>query len=190
MDEVWETHADWWQARFTRGVDAEYTEQIVPTIVDRCAGMSLIVDVGCGEGQIARALARLGANVVGVDGSAAQLAEGVRRGGGVRFLRSDAVAVPLRDGCADAVVACLIVEHVGDLTAFAAECARLLRSGGTAVLVMNHPLLHTPDACWVDDHLDGESECYWRIGPYLPDAVIDEEVDDGVTVRFWHRPLS
>lgn len=191
MDEVWETQAAWWQARFTRGVDAEYTEQILPMLADRLAGARVVVDVGCGEGQVARPAAAAGATVVGVDGSAAQLAEAVRRGGGARYLRGLATGLPLRSGAADAVVLCLVVEHVGDLDALVGEVARVLRPGGTALVVMNHPLLHSPDSCWVDDWgPDGEAECYWRVGPYLPEAVLDEEVDPGVVVRFWHRPLS
>ena len=191
MDEVWETQAAWWQARFTRGVDAEYTEQILPMLADRLAGARVVVDVGCGEGQVARPAAAAGATVVGVDGSAAQLAEAVRRGGRARYLRGLATGLPLRSGAADAVVLCLVVEHVGDLDALVGEVARVLRPGGTALVVMNHPLLHSPDSCWVDDWgPDGEAECYWRVGPYLPEAVLDEEVDPGVVVRFWHRPLS
>ena len=191
MDEVWESQADWWQARFTRGVDAEYTQQILPLLAERLAGAEVVVDVGCGEGQVSRPAAAAGALVVGVDGSAAQLAEAVRRGGGVHYVRGFATGVPLREAAADAVVLCLVVEHVGDLGALVDEVARVLRPGGTALVVMNHPLLHSPDSCWVDDWgPDGEAECYWRVGPYLPEAVLDEEVDPGVVVRFWHRPLS
>ena len=44
------------------------------------------------------------------------------------------LAVPLADGCADVVVAGEILEHVEDDVAVLAECARLLRPGGTLVL--------------------------------------------------------
>jgi 2-polyprenyl-6-hydroxyphenyl methylase/3-demethylubiquinone-9 3-methyltransferase len=44
------------------------------------------------------------------------------------------LAVPLADGCADVVVAGEILEHVDDDVAVLAECARLLRPGGTLVL--------------------------------------------------------
>ncbi len=191
MDEVWETQAAWWQARFTRGVDAEYTEQILPMLAARLAGAGTVVDVGCGEGQVSRPVAAAGSVVVGVDGSAAQLVEAVGRGGGAHYVRGLATGLPLRQGSADAVVLCLVVEHVADLSALVGEVARVLRPGGSALVVMNHPLLHSPDSCWVDDWgPDGEAECYWRVGPYLPEAVLDEEVDPGVVVRFWHRPLS
>jgi 2-polyprenyl-6-hydroxyphenyl methylase/3-demethylubiquinone-9 3-methyltransferase len=49
-------------------------------------------------------------------------------------VRGSVLAVPLADGCADVVVAGEILEHVEDDVAVLAECARLLRPGGTLVL--------------------------------------------------------
>ena len=47
----------------------------------------------------------------------------------------------------------------------------------------------------LDRHRLGEvrpdpPEQYWRIGPYLPEAVTIEEVELDVHIRFVHRPLS
>jgi 2-polyprenyl-6-hydroxyphenyl methylase/3-demethylubiquinone-9 3-methyltransferase len=44
------------------------------------------------------------------------------------------LAAPLADGCADVVVAGEILEHVEDDVGVLAECARLLRPGGTLVI--------------------------------------------------------
>ena len=49
-------------------------------------------------------------------------------------VRGSVLAVPLADGCADVVVAGEILEHVEDDIAVLAECARLLRPGGTLVI--------------------------------------------------------
>jgi 2-polyprenyl-6-hydroxyphenyl methylase/3-demethylubiquinone-9 3-methyltransferase len=49
-------------------------------------------------------------------------------------VRGSVLAVPLADGCADVVVAGEILEHVEDDVGVLAECARLLRPGGTLVL--------------------------------------------------------
>jgi hypothetical protein len=40
----------------------------------------------------------------------------------------------------------------------------------------------------VDDQTLGEH--YWRVGPYLHEDVVLEEVDPGVNLPFAHRPLS
>jgi len=56
------------------------------------------------------------------------------------------------------------------------------------VLFLSHPLLQAPGSAWViDEELD---EQYWRIGPYLGDDVVLEEVAPGVSFPFVHRPLS
>ena len=55
---------------------------------------------------------------------------------------------------------------------------------------LNHPLLQTPDSGMIVDHMIEPPETYWRIGPYLREAVTVEEVQKDVFVRFVHRPLS
>ena len=73
-DDLWERNAGWWQEGFTEGADAEYEEQILPLAREALAGAARVLDVGTGEGQIARLVVRDGAGlVVGVDPTAAQL---------------------------------------------------------------------------------------------------------------------
>ena len=52
--DLWEKSARWWQATFTGGVDAEYVEQIFPLVSQHLPGSGRVLDVGTGEGQIAR----------------------------------------------------------------------------------------------------------------------------------------
>jgi SAM-dependent methyltransferase len=188
---VWERHATWWQEGFTGGADVEYAEQLLPLAARHLAGAARVLDLGCGEGQISRLMRDRGATrVVGLDTSAAQITEAVRRGGGVAYVRASAVAAPLRTGWADAVVACLVLEHVRDLDAALDETARVVRPGGRAVILLNHPLFQTPGSGWIDDRVADPPEQYWRVGPYLDEAVTIEEVDAGVRLPFFHRPLG
>ena len=79
---LWEKHADWWQDEFTDGVDAEYEEQIIPLALDLLAGRDRILDVGTGEGQIARKLMAADADqVVGIDPTSSQIIEAIRTWG-------------------------------------------------------------------------------------------------------------
>jgi SAM-dependent methyltransferase len=187
----WETHAEWWQRTFTEGADPEYEEQILPLIETWLADRPRVIDIGTGEGQVARRLRSRGAElVVGVDPTTGQLTEAVRRGGGVDYVRADATALPMGDGSFDAAVACLVFEHLDDLDGAVAEVARVLAPGGRFLLLMNHPLLQTPGSGWIDDQILDPPEQYWRVGPYLPEAVTVEEFDAGVSIRFVHRPLG
>ncbi len=187
---LWEIHAQWWVDGFTDGADPEYTEQILPIVDEVLAGAERVVDVGTGDGQVARRLAATGAAVVGVDPTRAQLRHATERGGGPAYVRAGAQALPVVDGWADAVVACLVFEHIEAVDAAIDEVARVLGPGGRFALLLNHPLLQAPGSGWIDDHLVDPPEQYWRIGPYLVEDITVEQVERGVFIPFVHRPLS
>jgi SAM-dependent methyltransferase len=188
---LWEEHAGWWQQGFSDGADPEYEEQILPMAAEHLAGVRQVLDLGCGEGQIARLAVRAGAEaVVGLDPTRAQVIEAVARAGGPAYARADAAAIPARDASFDAVVACLVFEHITDVDEAIAEVARVLRPGGRFLFFLNHPLLQTPGSGWIDDQLLDPPEQYWRIGPYLVEDESVEEVEKDVFIPFVHRPLS
>ena len=187
-EDPWERHAAWWQEGFTEGADPEYVEQIIPLFEAHAARATRLLDVGTGEGQLARAAVRMGVDrVVGLDPTQAQLATARERGGGPVFVRGAAAGLPFPDGAFDAVVACLVFEHIVDHREAIAEVSRVLEPGGLFLFFLNHPLLQTPNSGWIDDHILEEQ--YWRIGPYLPDDESEEEVAPGVHLPFIHRPL-
>jgi SAM-dependent methyltransferase len=185
---VWEEHAGWWQREFTDGADPEYEEQIIPLVERHLAGTRRVLDVGCGEGQIARRAAALGARVVGIDPTVAQITVAQHRGGGPRYAQADGAALPFSGAGFDAVVMCLVIEHLDPFEPTMAEVARVLEPGGRFVLLMNHPLLQTPESGWIDDRILEEQ--YWRVGPYLRSEATVEEVAPGVNLPFMSRPLS
>jgi 2-polyprenyl-6-hydroxyphenyl methylase/3-demethylubiquinone-9 3-methyltransferase len=93
---------------------------------------AVLVDLACGGGLMAPHVARLGYRHVGVDIGMTGLR--LARGHGALAVRGSVLEVPLADGCADVVVAGEILEHVEDDVGVLAECARLLRPGGTLVI--------------------------------------------------------
>ena len=188
--ELWERHAQWWIKGFTDGVDPEYTDQIIPIAVSELAGMNTVLDVGCGDGQIGRALSANGAAVVGVDPTWGQISVAAERGNGPLYACASASNLPVANASCDAVLACLVFEHIDDVDSAIAEISRVLKPGGMFAFFLNHPLLQTPGSGWIDDHFVEPPEQYWRIGAYLVETASIEEVEKDVFIRFVHRPLS
>jgi len=98
-----------------------------------------VLDVGCGPGIVAEALARTAGEVVAFD-LTAEMIEGARRrceGAGLRNVRyavGRADDLPFEDGAFDAAVSRLLVHHLEDPLPALAEMARVVRAGGRMVL--------------------------------------------------------
>ena len=187
-DNLWETHADWWIDGFTDGADPEYEEQILPLAARELSGATKVLDVGCGDGQVSRLAARLGAEVIGIDPTWNCVRVAGERG--TTVARAGAAALPFADASFDAVVACLVFEHIRDVDDAIAEVSRVLQPGGRFCFFLNHPLLQTPNSGWIDDQFLDPPEQYWRIGEYLVENETIEEVEKDVFIPFIHRPLS
>ena len=186
--DLWEANAAWWQSGFTDGADAEYVEQILPLAATHLEGARRVLDIGTGEGQLARLAVAATDVVVGIDPTQAQLDTARLRGGGPAYARAAADALPFPDAAFDTVVACLVFEHVDAVDDAIKEVARVLQPGGRFLFFLNHPLLQTPGSGWIDDRILEEQ--YWRIGPYLTEDKSLEEVEKDVFIPFIHRPLS
>ena len=101
---------------------------------------STIVDVGCGEGQIAVQLAKLGHRVLAVDSSRAMLAavrKRLKRDGieGVELFEGDVESLPLDDGSGDMVLLSQILHHASRPERALAEAVRVCVSQGRVVVL-------------------------------------------------------
>ncbi|MCA1657368.1 MAG: class I SAM-dependent methyltransferase, partial [Actinobacteria bacterium] len=99
-----------------------------------------VLDLGSGTGKFAPALAdAFGGPVVGVEpsGHMRAISQRDRSHPAVTYLDGSAERIPLADGAVDLVVMFLVLQHVADRAAAAAEIARVLKRGGR-VLVVSH----------------------------------------------------
>jgi 2-polyprenyl-3-methyl-5-hydroxy-6-metoxy-1,4-benzoquinol methylase len=102
--------------------------------VGRVGSDPRVLDVGCGEGAFAAAMADTGAHVVAVD-----IAEEPLRRARSRHPELDLRLIApdgpwqLEDASFDAVWAGEVIEHVADTAAWLSEVRRVLRSGGSLI---------------------------------------------------------
>ena len=104
-----------------------------------------ILDIGCGAGILSEPLARLGAQVVGADPSAANIAAAklhAEQAGLSIDYRATTIAALADDGERfDLVLAMEVVEHVADMGLFVRRCAEMVQPGGImAVATINRTL--------------------------------------------------
>jgi SAM-dependent methyltransferase len=134
-----------------------YFEVLLPNLLDlmgEVAG-SEVCDLACGQGWIARELARRGARVTGLD-QAPNLLTLARRYEereplGIVYVEGDAQrADALPDARFAGCVCSMALTNIPDLAAAFATVRRILAPGGWFVFAIPHPCFDTPDAEWVE----------------------------------------
>jgi len=111
------------------------------------AGNGRCLDLGCGTGLAAAAVAELGWSVVGVDISRDLLATAESRG--LEVLEASADALPFEDGSFDAAVSFWTHTDVDGFPGAMREVARVLRPGAPFVYVGCHPCFVGPHSVFV-----------------------------------------
>ena len=118
-------------------------ERYLPDLLGDVGGLEL-VDLGCGTGRHAVRLAAAGARVTAVDFSERMVAKAQSKPGweNVRFVSHDLTQrLPFADRSFHRVLACLVLDHVGDLAGFFSECRRVCRPNGFVLVSGFHPAL-------------------------------------------------
>jgi len=179
----WAELAEWWHNEVS--MDSTYRSAVVPLVVEIAGSGQLLLDLGCGEGQMMQALSGPDRIVVGCDINAHLLGMAAAKGPTVRVSLPDLEC--FAGAAFDGAVMVLVLEHVNDADALFAGAFRIVRPGGWFALVVNHPIVTAPGSASVVDPTDGE--VFWRPGTYLTSSPTLERAGDH-TVTFHHRPLG
>jgi SAM-dependent methyltransferase len=101
---------------------------------------SATLEIGCGEGRVARDLAARGHRVTGVDAAPTLLRAAAAAHAGGRYLVADAANLPFEDSAFDLVVAYSSLMDVQDMPGAIRETARVLQPHGHLCVCVTHPL--------------------------------------------------
>lgn len=185
----WESEAEHWipWAR-TPGFDAYwYFRDAVFDAVLTAPGERTL-DLGCGEGRVARDLVARGHSVVAFDRAEQLVRAAVDSDPVHRYSVADGRAIPFPDECFDTVVAYNVLQVVADLPGTVQEAARVLRPGGAFCVCLIHPV--TDLGRFVGDGEDARfvlRERYFDVR-----WIEDTQEQDGLSMTFtgWTYPLE
>ena len=184
LAEAWDEVADDW-VRWARAPlhDHFFWRFVLPRLTEILpAPGRLTVDLGCGEGRLARAMQADGHEVLGIESSPRRADAAGTADPPVRVEVADAAALPLEDGSADLVVASMSLLNIADVDRAIDEVGRVLAPGGRLCFATIHPLSSYAKV----RELLGERS-------YFAEATFAETRERGglrMTFTDAHRPLS
>jgi SAM-dependent methyltransferase len=184
----WDGVADWYAGWSGPHGSRHHRALAIPAAVDLLALQrdERLLDIGCGPGPLAPAVAQQGVAYTGVDSSRRLLAVG-------RFVEGDAnrLAAIFGGERFDAACFLLSLQDIDPLETAIRSAASVLGGRSRIVAVMTHPCFRVPrQSGWGWD--DRRKLQYRRIDSYLSRlAVPMEQSPDGRgSTRSFHRPLG
>ncbi len=136
----WDEQGPFWPLHKLNALRSRYIVEKLSQHFDRgSAGATplqglRVLDVGCGGGILSESMARLGANVTGIDVVEKNIAiaslHAEQQGLPIDYLLSTASTLADSGAQFDVVLNMEVVEHVADVSTFMRDCARLVGDGG------------------------------------------------------------
>jgi SAM-dependent methyltransferase len=186
VGEDWDEISQWWIEEVANDhVHTADIQALLGDLLDRPRGT--ILDLGCGEGQWLRRLAATEGpdlRALGCDLSTELVRHAATSAPVVRCRLPDLRW--LREGALDAAFSVYVLDLIEDLDRFFVETARVVASGGSLNLIVNHPVFTAPGSYPV---VDETGESYFRWGEYFEAGSTTEPAGD-LELRFQHRSMG
>jgi 2-polyprenyl-3-methyl-5-hydroxy-6-metoxy-1,4-benzoquinol methylase len=182
----WRKNASPWTAAVRENLIATRTLVTNKAIIDAVLSRSprTVLDIGCGEGWLARALAQHGIQPIGVDVVPALIEQARSAGGGEFSVASyESIAAGELDVTVDVAVANFSLIGKESVEGVINRAPSLLNDGGSLIIQTLHPVA----SCGDDSYADG-----WRAGSW---AGFSPEFSDPApwyfrTMESWERLLA
>ena len=199
-DTSWGKVAKWYNTLLEEGGDTYQEKLIKPNLMRILSPKrgEAILDLGCGQGYFSRVIGEGGARVVGID-VATELINIAKSQAGKNETYSVQSAEKLSsfdNSKFDAAICVLTLQNIKNLSAAILEISRVLKKGGRAVIVLNHPAFRVPtQSAWGFD--EASKIQYRRIDSYMSEISQAVDMTQGIadvkkkkfTMSF-HHPLQ
>lgn len=170
----WTRHARNWDALHSSPEVLAHYREVVAWIADAAFQRGRLLDIGCGTGRHATALALRGFEVVALDFAPAMLARATaraaRQGAALDLRQADVRArLPFDDGSFEVVLCSYVLQTINDPVALLREARRVLRPHG--VLLVEVPVRR---ATWAEIAKNPTSRLFLLVklvGSRIPGAV-------------------
>lgn len=196
-DTSWGNVAEWYDELLETSEDSYQKQVILPNLIRllNTKKGDRILDLACGQGFFARAMADAGAVVTGVDAATELVALGKKHSPKqISYHAAPADKIDmLASASFDAVIMVLAIQNIKNMAGVFAQCCRVLGFHGRFIMVMNHPAFRIPrHSSWEWD--SARKMQYRRVDAYLNESHTAIEMHPGMkntetTVSF-HRPLQ
>ncbi|MBB6519939.1 methyltransferase domain-containing protein [Pseudoteredinibacter isoporae] len=116
-----------------RNYRPSYPDQLGETLANLCQQRDVVIDVGCGSGQLSEVLAKYFKQVIALDNSAEQISSAFSRNN-IQYQLGSAERLSVGDRCADLIVAAQAA-HWFDLERFYQEVRRVAKPHALLALI-------------------------------------------------------
>lgn len=194
----WDQVAEWWNSEAGDAGVWHQQHDIDPVIFEILGNVKnkRIIEIGCGNGYLARLLARKGAIVTAIDSSskllAFAIAEENKRPFGIKYLVRDAVNLRgIKKKYFDIAVANMSLMDMADAKGAIKEIARVLKRSGHFVFSITHPVFGDFRQQWVIIKKNGKKYFSRAISKYISSAAEQCTLwANGIKTTQYHRSVE